>query len=64
MADNTKEREAGKSYLIDRIMSISNISRDALSWNEPYDKDGYELTVTSGGKQETYVIESMDLIDS
>jgi hypothetical protein len=28
-----KEREAGQSYLTNRIISISNISRDDLSWN-------------------------------
>jgi hypothetical protein len=28
-----KEREAEQGYLINRIISISNISRDDLSWN-------------------------------
>jgi hypothetical protein len=69
MAESTghnrdKEREAGQSYLTNRIVSIANISRDSLSWNRPWDKDGYELTVTSGGKQKIYEIEALDLIDT
>jgi hypothetical protein len=62
--NRAKEREAGKSYLTNRIISISNIAGDSLSWNEPYNKDGYELKVTSGGKWEIYEIEAMDLIDT
>jgi hypothetical protein len=62
--DRTKEREAGKSYLIDRIVSISNIAREDLSWNQPRNKDGYELTVTRGGTKTIYEIEAIDLIDT
>jgi hypothetical protein len=61
--DRAKERAAGKSYLRDRIVSISNITREDLSWNKPIDKDGYELKVTSGDQWGIYEIEAMDLID-
>jgi len=63
MADNTEEREAGKTYLTNKIASISNLSGDNLSWNHPLNKDGYELIVTSGGKQVIYEVSAMDLID-
>jgi len=68
MAENmthnrAKEREAGQNYLTNRIISISNISRDDLSWNEPHDKDGYELTITGGGQPIMCKIEAMDLMD-
>ena len=56
MAESTshhrdKEREDGQSYLTNKIVSISNISRDNLSWNKKYYKDNYELTVTSDDKR-------------
>jgi hypothetical protein len=64
MADNTEAYEAGKNYLTEKIVSISNISRDNLSWNQPPDQDGYELIITSGGKPHVYVIPGLDLIDT
>jgi hypothetical protein len=69
MAESTshnraEERGAGQNYLANRIISISNISRDDLAWNEPCDRDGYELTVISGGNQIIFDIEALDLLDT
>lgn len=62
MVDNTEKHEAGKRYLTDKIVSLPNISKEDLSWNQT-NTDGYELIVTKGDKRIIYEVDAMDLID-
>ena len=60
MADNTAAREAGKQYLIDKILSMTSLSREDLVWEQGR-HDGLTLRVTRGGQSILYDIEAWDL---
>jgi len=55
-----QNRDAGQHYVATKITCLTI---EDLSWNEPYNQDISELTVTSGGKKTTYRIDNLDLED-
>lgn len=55
-----QNREAGQNYVARKLLN----SIEDLSWNEPYNQDISELTVTSGDKRRTYTIDNLDLEDA
>ena len=55
-----QSRQAGQNYIANKITSLAI---EDLSWDEAYNQDISELTVASGGKKKTYMIDNLDLED-
>ena len=60
MADNTAACEAGKQYLIDKIVRMTNLSRENLVWEQGMHV-GSTLRVIRGDQSISYDIDAWDL---
>jgi phage terminase small subunit len=59
-----EKRTTGQDYLTKRVLECAraaHVQIDAPAWSEPAAQDVSELTVTSGSKRQTHILNNLDL---